>query len=129
MYAQAAGQQRDSWPESESAKAGGLYWSELAVADRLTTRHGRDILYGAGSGWFVWDGRRWQRDETERVYHLAKQRVRRLYSEAANARTPLEAASLAKLAKSMSNRNRIEGVVKLCRSEVAITMDELDSTS
>ena len=48
-------------------------FSEDAVALQFTQRHGADWRYVAAWGqWFVWTGTHWQREETLRVYDLAR---------------------------------------------------------
>src|SRR5215472_13917307 len=98
-------------------------WNELAVTERLLERHHSDLLWCAGPDWFMWDGRRWQRDETERVLGLAAEVVRGFYAEAAerllaaghvgtkHEREQLEhdAAARLSLARQMSRRTPLEG--------------------
>jgi hypothetical protein len=49
--------------------------TDLGNARRLVRFHGRDLRYCANVGWFVWDGSRWKKDETNQVMRLAKQTI------------------------------------------------------
>ena len=127
--------------KDKNAASGSSTWNELAVVDRLLAKHNQDILYSKGLDYFVWDERRWLRDETEQVFRFAENVVRQIYAEAAGVLASAagvtskeEAQAIAKrataleqLARAVSNRGRIEGALKSTRSHVAIIADELDA--
>ncbi len=71
-------------PVSPSDVDGYEHLTDLGNARRLVTRHGDDLRYCYSWGcWFVWDGRRWLRDDSGGVVRLAKETVRSIYAEAA----------------------------------------------
>ena len=53
-------------------------------ADRLISLHGDEILFCyPWNTWLVWNGKRWQRDETGEIDRKAEATVRSIYAEAA----------------------------------------------
>src|SRR5262245_32650990 len=56
--------------------------TDLGNAERLADRAEGRLLWVYGMGWLVWDGRRWTRDESNRVGRLAKATVRAIHREA-----------------------------------------------
>jgi P4 family phage/plasmid primase-like protien len=57
----------------QSPQHQGTVFSEDAVALQFTQRHGADWRFVAAWGqWFVWTGTHWQREETLKVYDLAR---------------------------------------------------------
>ena len=58
--------------------------TDLGNAERLIDQYGADLRYCPPlGGWFVWDGRRWRKDDAKQVYRLAYETVRGIYAEAA----------------------------------------------
>jgi putative DNA primase/helicase len=95
---------------------------ELALVDRLL-EHKEGLLYSPGLDYFLWDSRRWLRDDVETVQGLAESAVREMYQKAAAA----EDLKLFKIAKALSNRNRVDGALKMLRHHVAVKVDDLDA--
>src|SRR5262249_54030211 len=51
--------------------------------ERLVQLHGKDVRYCPEyKAWFSWDGKRWKRDGNGRVYLMAKEVARKLYTDA-----------------------------------------------
>jgi putative DNA primase/helicase len=64
--------QRDSEHRTKAGE-GTAEFSEDALALRFTQRHGEDWRYVAAWGhWFAWTGTHWQRENTLKVYDLAR---------------------------------------------------------
>jgi len=104
--------------------------TDLGNAERLVAQHGADLHYVyAWDKWLVWDGRVWRTDDTGEVERRAKQTVRAIYAEAADAEAAEERKALAGHAKSSEGRARIEAMISLARSEpgIAITPEQLDA--
>src|SRR5262245_45214226 len=57
--------------------------SDYGNAQRLVRRHGTDLLYVHGRGWFVWDGKRYVPDEDGEVVRRAKDTIRAMSEDAA----------------------------------------------
>jgi putative DNA primase/helicase len=115
-------------------------WNELAVVDRLAAAHQQDLAWTTGF-FFLWDGRRFARDETEQVPKLAEGTVRRIYGEAGEKlqwaaevkskdegkALEHEAGQLLKLAREMSSQGHIAGALRIMRGRVAVSPDQLDA--
>ena len=73
--------------------------------------------------WIAWRGQRWQEDDNESVYQLAKQAARWRYGQAESIVDLMERRAEASWAISSENRTRIEAGLTLARSESAIADD------
>ena len=78
--------------------------------------------------WYVWDKRRWGRDEIGRVFQFAKQTIESIHSEAL-LKTDKLRESLSKHASRSGLANRVKSMVDMARTEVevAVRVDQLDS--
>jgi putative DNA primase/helicase len=108
----------------------GVNLTDLGNAERLVEQHGADLRYVyAWEKWLVWDGRAWKVDDTGEVERRAKETVRTIYAEAAEAADADTRKALANHAKGSEARGRIEAMISLARSEpgIAATPEELDA--
>jgi putative DNA primase/helicase len=97
-----------------------VWATDDALALTFTARYAEDWRYCAAWGkWLVWDGRRWQADETLLVHHL----IRAICREAA-----LKADSH-RLAAKLAASSTVGGVERLARTDRrhASTSDEWDA--
>ena len=98
-----------------------IHETDVGNALRLVQRHGQDLRYSyPESKWYAWDGTRWARDETGEVHRRAKQTIRAIYSEAAEAADAERRHKLATHAMRSEAEAKIAGMVALARSEPAI---------
>ena len=101
--------------------------TDLGNAERFVYHHGRDLRFCHPWGkWLVWTGTRWQRDESGRVFKMAKDTVRGIYREASAAEDEDQRKALAKHAASSESEARIRSMVELAKPEVPVSPDELD---
>ncbi len=99
-------------------------------AERLVHRHGEDLRHvRKWERWMVWDGTRWQPDETGEAERRAKETAKAMYHEADPGGGGSIDRTLAAHALKTEARTRIEAMVALARSEasIAITPDALDT--
>jgi len=103
--------------------------TETGNAERLVDIFGGDLRWSASLGWLAWDGRRWARDDRRRAYAMAKETVRRIYREAAEATDDEVRKDLSKWATRSESRAAREAMVALAASEpgIAIGVNELDA--
>lgn len=104
--------------------------TDTGNAIRLIRRHGKDLRYIARRHeWIVWNGKRWEVDETGEVMRRAKDTVRHIYREAANNPDAIERQALASFAARCESSARLDSMIKLAWSEpgVAIQPGTLDS--
>jgi putative DNA primase/helicase len=86
--------------------------TDMGNGERLIHAHGRDLRYvHPWSKWLVWDEKRWVVDNTAAVVQRAKQAVRDIYREAAEATDDEAREKLAKHALSSENRHRVESMI------------------
>lgn len=105
-------------------------YTDLGNAERLVTQHGTDLRYCHPLGaWFVWDGRRWNTDNTGEVMRRAKDTVRAMYGEAALLDQSDERQALVKHAQRSEEARRLRAMIDLATSEpgIPVTVDELDT--
>lgn len=119
--------------------------TDIGNGERLA-EWGRDRLrYLHGLGWLLWDGKRWVRDEGGvLVEWLAKRAVRGIYGEASyllgqaaeatdeseRAKYNRIAEAVQKHARSSEQASRVAAMIRMARSEEAVTLespDELDT--
>jgi putative DNA primase/helicase len=100
-----------------------LPWSDQWNAERWVDDHGDDFRYVyPWKRWLVWDGHRWDIDHTEAVMRRAKDTIRQLLAGAQNFDDELFKKFLSHIKTSLS-ANRLEGMLKLARSEPTIPLD------
>jgi putative DNA primase/helicase len=56
--------------------------TDIGNMERLVWRHGSKLKHAAALGWLVWDGTRWEQDETGRAERFAWNTVRKIPEEA-----------------------------------------------
>jgi len=102
--------------------------TEQWLAERMVRRHGKDLGYCTTHGWFVWDCRRWRRDDLLEVERRAKETILSLYRDAANTADDIQRKALVDFAKASESNHRLKAVIELARSErgIPIRADDLD---
>jgi putative DNA primase/helicase len=102
--------------------------TDLGNAERFVYRHGENVRFCyPWRKWLVWSGSRWERDEAGRVFKLAKDTVRGIYGEAANAEDADRRKALAKHASGSESEAKIRAMLELSKPEVPVSPDELDA--
>ncbi len=95
--------------------------TDLGNAHRLVRRHGRDLRYcHPWNRWLVYDGTRWDADNTGTVMHMATETVRAIYAEAADEPDADRRAAVASHARASERLERIKAMVTLARSEPSV---------
>lgn len=101
--------------------------TDLGNAERLIAAHGANIRYcKLWAKWLVFDGRRWMIDNTMQVDRYARDVVRSILNEAANAEDLETRQKIAKHALASEQERRITGMMNLARTFVTIAPTELD---
>src|SRR5579862_3181048 len=104
----------------------GISDDELAL--RFTERHKDMLRYVAAWGrWLIWDGCRWARDETTRVFDLARTVCRDVLGE--HEAKGLTASQVVALRKRLGSAQTVYAVVKLAGSDRrhAVQVSQLDA--
>jgi putative DNA primase/helicase len=102
--------------------------NDLGNAERLLRRHGTDLLWCKGIGWYAWVGNRWVPADDTAMQGRAIETVYAIYDEAVAADDSEQRASLLKWAKSSGSGRAISSMVGLARSLArSVVPDELDA--
>jgi putative DNA primase/helicase len=107
----------------------GNYLTELWTAERLVARYGADLRYSVSHGWFVYDGRRWKRDDALAVEDFAVRTVRSLYGDAEHIDDYQDRKRLVDHAKKCETSSKINAIINLarCLTGVPIRAENLDA--
>ena len=95
--------------------------TDMGNAERLVARHGEDLRYcDPLGGWLVWNDKRWVPDTTGEVERRAKETVRSIYAEAAQAMDLNDRKEIAEHAANSESAPRLRAMMDLARSELGI---------
>lgn len=103
--------------------------TDMGNAERLAALHGADIRHCHGTTrWYVWDGKRFEEDDSGAIVARTKETIRTIYIEAAAADDRIQRKAIAKHAQSSENASRITAAISLARSEpgIPVKVAELD---
>lgn len=116
-------------PQSSASSSRLRKFTDSGNAERLVDQHGADLRFVPGFGWHVWDGRRWQRDETGEVHRRGKQTIRAMYGEAERADDSALRKAIGDWARKSEARDRRSSMVALAQTEAQIVAraEELDA--
>jgi P4 family phage/plasmid primase-like protien len=105
-----------------------LPMTELGNASRLVARFGQDIRYcHTFKAWFIWNGKRWERDETGNILSIAKRMVRKIIDESDHIDDPDRRTALFKHAIKSQKLSVIKAAITLAEDEVAARPTVFDS--
>jgi len=126
-------------------------FTDVAMAEAFARECGGAACYAAATGWLVWQGTKWEMsdlkaqqkyiDFTKSVLEDAKKEVKTAYADVALAETnaadedaTLKAKNVLKAAETylkfamkMCEHSKITGVLKLARSALEVSVNELDA--
>jgi P4 family phage/plasmid primase-like protien len=118
--------------ETSSSLRDEFHMTDLGNARRLVAKYGRDLHYCyPWNCWLIWDGKRWAKDSTGRIYRLAKQTVADMYAAASTLKDDEERKALVKHALRSEAEARINAMIALAQSEEGIPVlpEQLDKNS
>lgn len=112
-------------PTSDTGTDADFHLTDAGNSERLVRLFGDTIRYCAPlKQWFVWDGRRWEPDDTHRTLELATRTAKSIFHEAAVTSDSDTFAKWALRSESLvARRAMIDGAVYL----VSIRPDEMDA--
>lgn len=117
-------------PDSEARPVAKSYpCTDMGNAERVVACYGRDLRYCAGLGRLVWDGCRWERDDTGEWVRRGKATMRGIWKEAATEQDDDRRKRLGSWAIKSEAAGRIAAALTLAESEpeIAIRATDLDS--
>lgn len=114
--------------EDEESASETFPFTDYGNAERLVDKYGNIIRF-AQDRWFIWDGTRWQDDETQQILGLAKKIVRSIPSELTDDMGKDEKKMLFSHALRSESGRALRETAKLSESEpgVAIKLCDLDT--
>lgn len=119
---------QSSETENEPEEDDDHHLTDAGNAQRFVAQHRNHIRYvHAWSKWIVWDGSRWQSDDTGEIYRLALKTIRGMYADAAEIEDAKERKRLVDHARKSESKQRIEGMISLAENLVPIRPDDLDT--
>jgi putative DNA primase/helicase len=102
--------------------------TDLSNAQRFVADHGATSRYcTAKDRWLVWDGSRWRWDDTEAVVASAQQTVEGMLAEAMVVQNYQQRLSDGKHAIYSGHRARIDAMLYLARTYLAVRVEDLDA--
>jgi putative DNA primase/helicase len=106
------------------------FQTDVGNARRLVQRHGKNIRYvHAWRKWLIWDRLRWRTDEDGGIVRFAEETIEAIHTDAAGITDERERSELRKHALRSSSAPRIEAMVALAQSELAVVLpvDQIDA--
>lgn len=102
--------------------------TDMGNAARLVRRHGKNIRYCHSWGkWVIWNGKRWEPDDTGHIVGLAKDAVLAIFDEAKDAPGPETQKAIAAWAAKSQSSSRLTAMIDLARNEVPVRPGDLDA--
>ncbi len=106
-----------------------LELTDMGNARRLVSRHGSRLRYCTNwKSWLVWDGRRWNMDESLEIERLAKETIMSIYAEAKACGDNSRSQALGRHALQSQSSGKIRAMIEVAKSEpeMAVLPDDLD---
>jgi putative DNA primase/helicase len=106
--------------------------TEYGVARRMVRMFGSKMRYVPSERperrWYLWDGTRWQCDDTHRIFRYVEDTVKSLYNDAAITQDQKERTALVAFAMSCEAAKKMDSMVKLASrmGGIAITLTDFD---
>jgi putative DNA primase/helicase len=95
----------------------------LGNAERLVARFGSNIRYcHPWKRWLIWDGKRWNPDDTGAIVRHATITVRLIYEEASTLDDGADRYELAKWARTSESKANIDATIQLAQSRKGIPL-------
>ena len=104
------------------------YSNDDGNAERFVRLYGEDVKYCIERKcWFVWDGRRWNRDDGPAVERRAVESMHEFLKQAAVALHVDSRERLIKFAVESRNARRIQALLAMAKSKLAVSASQFDT--
>ncbi len=103
--------------------------TDLGNAQRLVAAEGNNIRYCyENKRWYVWDGRIWSKDDSGKIYRLAKQTAKSMLNEAAGLQDEEERKVLVSHEQRCESEGRLNAMVSVARwqEDIPIKLTDFD---
>ena len=102
--------------------------SDLGNAKRLAELHGENIKFcEADDSWFIWNGKKWERDETNKVFTYVEDVIKKLHKEASEAKDSSERTQLAYYAIRSESATSAKNLIFWAKSKMPVKVEEFDT--
>jgi P4 family phage/plasmid primase-like protien len=104
--------------------------TELGNAERFVAQYGNKIRYCIDNKeWYIYDGKRWEKDEKDQIFLLAEDAIRRLFESADAIDDGEVAEAVRKHARASESLNKLKAMMTLSSTQlgIPIRLSELDS--
>ncbi|MFN7934759.1 MAG: phage/plasmid primase, P4 family [Bryobacteraceae bacterium] len=107
----------------------GFRLTDTGNSEQLVARFGRDIRYCPSlKAWFIFDGKRWVRDDRQSVRVLARETVRAMFEDANQLSERKDRDELLRHAHQSESAARQAAMLKMAEVLVPVGEDELDTS-
>jgi P4 family phage/plasmid primase-like protien len=101
--------------------------TDLGNAERFFHHQGDSFKYNTTFGkWFIWDGKRWAEDRTQRIIQMGMKEIRNIYKEAYEEEDEEKRKAIADHARRSESKGRLEAMISMAQSFAPILPDSLD---
>ena len=102
--------------------------TDMGNAERFTNDHMQHARYVHQWGtWILWDGRRWRQDEENRIQHLARDSIRKIYGVAERMDEGDARKNLAKHAWKSESRQSLNSMLSLAQAMMPANPEYIDA--
>lgn len=104
--------------------------TELGNAERFVAQYGDKIRYCIDNEeWYIYDGKRWEKDEKDRIFLIAEDTIRRLFESADAVDDEEVAEAVRKHARASESLNKLKATMELSSTQdgMPIRSSEFDS--
>lgn len=104
-----------------------IYFTDIGNSIRFTQLHGHEARYCyREKTWYEYDGKRWKRDDTGRIYRMGKDVVFQLLKEASEEKDDKRRMALMEYAIRCESDAKIEAMLRASRSSLPILPEDFD---
>jgi P4 family phage/plasmid primase-like protien len=101
--------------------------TDLGNAERFFHHQGDNFKYNTTFGkWFIWDGKRWAEDRTQRIIQMGMKEIRDIYKEAYEEEDEEKRKAIADHARRSESKGRLEAMISMAQSFAPILPDSMD---
>lgn len=101
--------------------------TDLGNAERFFHHQGDFFKFNTTFGkWFIWDGKRWAEDKTQRIIQMGMKEIRNIYKEAYEEEDEEKRKSIADHARRSESKGRLEAMISMAQSFAPIVPDSMD---
>jgi P4 family phage/plasmid primase-like protien len=101
--------------------------TDIGNAERFFHHQGDSLKYNTTFGkWFIWDGKRWAEDKTQRIIQMGMKEIRNIYKEAFEEEDEEKRKAIADHARRSESKGRLEAMISMVQSFVSILPDSMD---